>query len=239
MEYYDFYDEERFDEAFEEIKDNVRETVKKEILEEITRLRKENSELKAIKKDFDSKVNEFKWDYENKKRELERKYQEDVKALKKAPLKELIELCQQSYYIVTRNWNKPPKCDKCNDQRQLVMIDAYGREHTCRCVCDVSVISGLEIEEKYINGISQISYRNGELIMFCGFEWRSTEEGGYIHGTYFDKDSIFYSYDEEKIKAKLNDRKHYTELYFINKEDAEKYLEYLKTRPELWKRNGE
>ena len=234
----DFYNEPCFDERFEEIKNNLRQTVKKEILDEVEKLKKENEELKVIKNNFDDEVNKVRREYNRKAWELECKYQEDLEKVKKAPLNELIELCSKTYYDFSKNFDYVPKCDKCNEDRKIVFIDPYNRKHSFDCVCNKIELKGLKIDEHRIDGISEVNFKNGELSMFCSFNWKTCGEDTpayYLNGNYFNKDLVLSKFEERSFLKFLKDKRtNVWGIYFDNLEEAEKCKVYLEAHPELW-----
>lgn len=232
MPYYDdFYNEpSESDIAIEELKEHLRNEVKSEILNKLERLEKENKELQEIK----NNKKQLELEYQEKERQLEREYKLKERDLMKKPIQELLEIIQEEYYYVSYDYLKKEKCDKCNDERRIELVDAYGRKHYVDCVCKKEYKSEYLVKEKYIGVITEISKRDGQLKMWVSFTYKkSSYDGEYVSGTYFDKDSIIYSFDdfieknENKIKEGLEKGYGFSSYIFSTKEEAQKFADYL------------
>lgn len=234
MPYYDdFYNEpSESDIAIEELKEHLRNEVKSEILNKLERLEKENKELQEIK----NNKNKLELEYQEKERQLEREYKLKERDLMKRPIQELLEIIQEEYYYVSYNYLEKEKCDKCNNERKIELVDAYGRKHYVNCVCKDNYKSEYLVKEKYIGVITEISKRNGHLKMWVDFTYKKSnydKDDMYISGTYFDKDSIIYSFDdfitknEKKIKEELEKGYGFSSYIFSKKEEAQKFADYL------------
>lgn len=232
MSYDDFYYEPSESELYiEELKDKLKSEVKKDIINELNKLRKENEELKNIKNNISKLENKYK----EKEYQLEREYKEKERTLMQKPLNELVKIIKEQYFYVTRPWKYIKKCDKCNDNRNLELVDPYGRKHEIACVCKQHEYKAFEVQEKYIGVITEISKRNNELMMWVDFSYSKglSRDDYYISGTYFDKNKLINKYEElinkiskNNIEEIINQRK-YNDYLFVNKNDAEKFAKFL------------
>lgn len=223
--------------AIEELKEHLRNEVKSEILRKLEMLEKENKELREIK----SNKRKFELEYQEKERQLEREYKQKERDLMNRPIQELLEIIQEEYYYVSYDYLEKDKCDKCNYERKLELIDPYGTKHYVNCPCEEKYKSEYKVKEKYIGVITEISKRNGQLKMWVKFAYkkRSYEKDDcYISGTYFDKDSIIYNFDvfisekENEINQAIEKDYYFSNYTFAKKEEAQKFADYINNQIE-------
>ena len=145
MEYYDFYDETtEFDQQIDEFKKSLMFGVKQEFLDRLNNLEKENQELKEIKNNWISLVQE----YENKKYMLE---QEKLNAKTEARNQRLSELLKDNEIVLYKAEGKhfeKPKCDKCDRNRQIKYVSPQGRKVSE--FCDCAIKSTKHFPQRYI-----------------------------------------------------------------------------------------
>ncbi len=131
----DFYNEgpSDFDIAIEEFKEGLRKTVKEEILNEMTRLKKENEELQEVKRNF----NKIKQEYKDKEEALKRREDNLNYELARKKFNELTTIADFSEHIYVIDYKEGyvPKCDKCDDNRQIHFTSPSGRD--CKEDCPV------------------------------------------------------------------------------------------------------
>ena len=129
----DFYNEgpSDFDIAIEEFKEGLRKTVKEEILNEMSRLKKENEELQEVKEN----CGKIKQDYEDKKKELEREKDNLNYTLSRKKFEELTTITGLSEHIYYIDYDSGygPKCDKCDDNREIHFKSPSGKD--CKELC--------------------------------------------------------------------------------------------------------
>lgn len=237
---------ESVDETFEEIKQTIKNCAKKEIKDEIEQLKEnnkqlieENNKLSDIKKDWDKKVSELERDYSLRKYELEREYERLKNNVLSAPIRDLVHFIETPYYSPKRTYDYPPKCDKCDDNRELEVVDCYNIVHKVPCKCSERTFSDYFVEEKKINYIDEISKdrEHNRLRMFVEFNIR--KEDDYITGKYFDPDKIIKSYEqaitryeryEKEVLEPKNRDSYVYGFYFESKEDCEKFCEFLNNK---------
>lgn len=124
----DFYSEpSEFNEQVDEFKKSLRASVKEEILAEMDRLRKENEKLMDIRDHWNEKV-----------RELEKNLHEAERiadSAKRMALFDLIRSYPDRAYTVKVKYVQRPKCDKCNERRELPYVTPRGftRYEICEC----------------------------------------------------------------------------------------------------------
>ena len=232
MIYDDFYCEpSESDLAIQKLKEHLKNEVKSEIINELEHLKKENAELQDIKKNKSKLENEYK----EKIRQLELEYKEKERTLYKRPLQELVEIIQEEYYYVCQENLEKEKCDKCNENRQLELIDCYGRKHYVDCICKGTYKSKFIVKEKYIGNIPEISKKDNKLHMWLDFRYEKScnKEDYYASSTHFDKGDLIYNFDdlinknEEDILDRLKKGFYFSCYTFSKKEEAQKLADYL------------
>lgn len=133
--YEDFYEgPSYFDEQIDEFKESLRKEVKKEILNEIEKLKKENQELQDVKNNF----NQIKLDYEQKKEEFNKKESDMMRELARKKVEELTTIAdlKPEVYWIDSKLCYPPKCNKCDENRQIHFLSPSGKDCTEACpVC--------------------------------------------------------------------------------------------------------
>jgi hypothetical protein len=220
MNYDDYYEEySEIDRLICELKDGALKGLKQDIKDKLDRLEKENNELQDIKNNW----NRLEKEYKEKVRELEN-YKDNVKReAYRLPLEEMMKNFQEEYFVVNQKYEKVDKCNKCNDDRKLILTDAYGRETKINCVCDKSEYTGYKVESRYIVGISSIAKRDSKPKLWVYFSYQKgdrNDDGYYRCSTYLDDEKIV---DFEKA-IKNNQTNDYL---FKDKKEAQKYANYL------------
>ena len=230
--YDDFYNEPSESDVYiEQLKENLKKEIKEDILNEISRLRKENEELKEVKEN----ISKLEFSYRQKEIELESQYKQKEDNLMKRPIRELLEIIKEKYYYVTRPYEYVKKCDKCDKDRKLELTDVYGRKHKVDCVCNRHEYGKFKVEEKYIGVITEINKRNGKFNMWVDFKYSNSAfyEDEYISGTFFDKSKVVYDYNEfmnimqTKKRETIINKNLYWGYIFVNKKEAKLFAEWL------------
>lgn len=227
MEYEDFYDEEYdyFDSTMADLKEQLKKEVKQEIQDKIKTLEKENAELKDVRENWE----EIKREYKEKEIQLEHEAEEEKRNAKYLPIKKLFENFQTEYYQVHKYYKKDAKCDKCNEDRKLILTDCYGRKHEVDCVCNNKTHLEYIVETRYVAGISSISKRNSELMVwfYLTYQEDKREEDSYYSSSYFINNKIIKKFEDMSQEQK---DKEYQDWYFTTLEEAQKYANYLSSK---------
>lgn len=220
--------------AFSELKERLKKEVKDEILNKLETLEKENKELQEIKNDKEK----FEREYQNRKYELEREYKEKERTLWNKPIEELVEIIQEEYYFITYEKLEKPKCNFCDENRDLELIDVYGRKHYIACACKEKFDSEYIVKPKYLGSITEISKRNDCLRMFVNFTYKKSgfKDDNYVSGTMFNREELICNFEEfiNKNQEQINqaiEKKYYLSSYiFSKKEEAQKFADYANKR---------
>lgn len=226
MNYDDYYNEySEIDQLIMELKDSALKGAKQDIKDKLERLEKENKELKEVKDNWQKLEN----DYKNKTRELEQKTEQAIRDSYKTPIKEMMEKVQEEYYQLSRKSAKYPKCDKCDADRYLHLIDDYGREHKIPCECDKTYPEKYVVETKYMIGIECISKRNDKPQIWVNLSYMKPYDAysqGYYHNGEILNENLIKNWDDFETK-KEKDNSVYYKWLFMNKKDAQKYADNL------------
>lgn len=219
----DFYDEEYdyFDSTIVELKEQLKKEVKQDIQDKIKNLEEENKELRDVKENWKT----LKQEYKNKINEAEIEKQDILDNAKReiynATLKDLFENCDyfKKLYKVDYKIEKREKCDKCDEDRNLTLIDCYGRKHkvTCECYKSKKIYYAEENSETAI-----YIQKNKERDNFK-FEFKNQES--YTYGSKIDRENVLEKFDKNKVDGHL-----YWDVYFTKLEEAQKYADYLNSK---------
>nr|DAL48250.1 MAG TPA_asm: hypothetical protein [Caudoviricetes sp.] len=131
-EYDDYFEPSGFDEKIEELKNKLRESVKAEIKDELEELRRENKRLQEIEENFEA----IKQDFEAKKNECLRAKANAEATAKEARLSELFDKYRLVTWSLDYDILYPEKCDKCNNDRNIIITLPSGRQVADDCKCN-------------------------------------------------------------------------------------------------------
>lgn len=214
----EFYSEEYdyFDSTIADLKEQLKKEVKQEIKDKMEKLEKENAELQDVKKNW----KKIKKEYEEKINQTEREKQYILDNAKteiyNATLKDLFDNCNyfQKLYKVDYNSEDRKKCNKCDEDRKLTLVDCYGRKHKlyCKCSTKKSIYYARE------NSGTCIYIQKGKSENNFKFEFRDKES--YDYGHKINREDILEKFDKDKVKDYYN-------TYFTTLEEAQKYADYL------------
>lgn len=216
-EYWDDYGE--FNEEIENLRTTLKTTVKEEITKELERLRKENSELKSKQQNLVQLEAEASRLVTQAQREFESAKQRGLQVR----AKELLEQLSVPAYRVVVHYVARPKCDKCNDKRQLEFTYPSGRlgAETCN-VCGsskgvYSVVDAIVVEAK----ISRWGGKR-ELVTWYAPYYEDKDSGDDADVIRGSSDVRFYK-DEpfEKLGTGTNFRDH---------DKAQEFADYLNSK---------
>lgn len=205
------YDEDEFwnfevpyGEEFMEFFDNLKNSVKEDITKEISDLKEENTRLKKIVDNIDNAQRNI----DRQKRDLEIATKQSVNSAKRLALEELIEPMKQTYWDIAYNYEKLPKCDKCDDYRRREYTTPLGRKEYEICTCDVG----------------HRTYMPKELTLYSVFK-HDKELMGYYNfkdSTYGNDSLRYYGFWEDE----LNESKRSDKALISTKEDFPNYSRF-------------
>lgn len=174
--YEDYYENTSpFDEEVEAFKDHLRAAVKEETqkkLEALLAANRDMTERLANLTTLERAAQAAKREYERK---LTMAEQTARRAVQQEGLRKLLELLDEPRYRVALTYDNQPKCDRCDNNRQLRYTTPLGREAFEACECNART-SRWAVEELLVH---EVSRRNGQIIA-----WYHTGS------RYFDDDAI-------------------------------------------------
>ena len=215
MNYYDddFYHEpSEFEMQIEEFKSSLLDSVKNEYKQRMENLQKENAELQAVKKDFES----IKHDYDNKKRALEYERDNLKREVRRERLSELTKDLKVIMYKAYPKSVKGPKCDRCDEKRRIHYMTPSGKDAYERCECDYGKTM---YEPKEFMRV-EFNIRDGMRAWYEIKNFDSRDE--YCR---FDSNSIFAKsvYNKDMPFDEID----YYSTFFKTKEECQLYCNYL------------
>ena len=217
-DFVDFWDDTpEFDERIEELKTALRADIKRETKELIEKLQKELDELK---------------DYKARKNEIEAGYRDEVAKLKKAELELedkyrnkkaqeiLAECCTVGWRAAWRYDEPKEKCDKCDEDGYITFYSPQGTKYREQCKCRHKDVIYYPAETRLARIYAS---KSPETVQFYYDKVRGDGESysDYVR-CYVVRSSDF---KPEKI-----DSYDYCVTVFANKEDCEKYCEWLNNK---------
>jgi transposase-like protein len=155
-----------FDEAVESFKEDLRGAVKEEVQTELEALRTANREMSAKLADLsklEQAAERARIQYEVKLGQAEHAARQQVQ---KEGLRALLATLDETHYRVTTAWDQQPKCEKCDDQRQLNYTTPRGRVAQEACECATRT-KRYEVEELFVH---EVARRHGKMLVW----WEST-----------------------------------------------------------------
>ena len=222
-EYDDFYEDySEYNDLIYELKEALKKEVKDEIVQEMERLKKENEELADIKANWNAKVQEL----ENKKYEYEVAKRQAEDNAKRSRLRTLLKpLVKTAWGYKYEYRDLYPKCNKCDEKGLIHFTSPQGKELTETCDCRRRICFHYPVEAQIVSLQDKHGYDYDVNVVF--------------EYNYNDNDS----YDSFKAVSDIYNGQDFSELneyrgiVFFNKEDCQKYCDYLnqKERDKLQK----
>lgn len=177
-----------------------------EVIEENKRITDENKKLR----DEAYEVKKLKTEYENKLKSLESEFY-------RSKLKDVIEkanLTSEIWRIETKS-ERQEKCDKCDKNGNITVIDEFGREHKVSCICRSNIVSYYTYPINLCN-VSLYKRERDEINMY---------------GKYYDEKreiGITFSKSENYVILDTLDTSITPyRCYYRTKEEAQKHCDYL------------
>lgn len=202
-------DFDEFDELLCDFIREVRKAARAEVKEELEQMQNELDELREFRNRKEGIEREHALFL--RKTEIEiAKAKEDAK---KARLAELFAEFPLTAWKPSPNHVKPPKCDKCDEQRRIHFFSPRGKEYTEPCECSI--------------GKTMFTPAPVEL-----FEIRQNERDGNILVRYYTREdkntvAVYEDHVYTKPMPKPWERREWYNRVFVNREDCEEYCNFL------------
>lgn len=217
MSYYDeeFYNEpSEFEQQVDSFKLALVNSVKAEFEAEMEKLRTENAELQVIKTNF----NQIKNGYQTKERQLEIDRENMVRTVRGERLQTLFKDCEVLMFVATTKREYLPKCDKCNDKRQINYITPLGKQASESCECNK--IKNVYIPSEHLR--TEFRYNGNNRSMTVWYKPYKDDSDTYSSGQV--PDSI---YEEGTPFEELGS---YYRAYFKTEEQCQNYCDWLNAK---------
>lgn len=133
----EFYEPSEAEAKLREITDMLKGAVRQEVKDELERLRRENAELQQYKdkqEENDARLAQALDEFKAEKEKIER-------TVKRARIRELLGEYIVGGWVVQRVYTEKPKCDKCNEKREIVYYTPRGKERRESCECAEATLS--------------------------------------------------------------------------------------------------
>jgi hypothetical protein len=182
-------------------------------------LTKENGELTIIK----DRMDEIEREHQAKLRELDKEKQTLVYKVRQERISQLFSDRKSIMYQVGFQYTDKPKCNECNDKREIVFLSPQGGTVKTRCKCATSDKSYVpELNVAYEISIHNIDNNTPRVWYRAKNEGKNDE---YFSSETTDYCDATYSGQEYSTLDKYG-------TFFANKEDCQKYCDYLNKKEE-------
>lgn len=169
----EFYPEPgEFDEAIDGFKDTLRAAVKREVLDELEKLRAKNRELSQKVAQLDTLERAAELALREYERQMARATQDAKAEVQKEGLRALLATLAEPRYRLGSAHRQGPKCETCDEDRNLRYTTPRGRETTERCEC-AEVTYYLEPQEQFVH---EVTRRNREIVVWYEAVARRTSD---------------------------------------------------------------
>ena len=221
----EYYEPSEAEAKMREITDMLKGAVKQEIKDELERLRKENAELRQYKDKFQE--NNEKVGQELRNLRFEREKLE--RTVKQARIRELLGEYIVAGWVVQRVYNEKPKCDKCNERRELVYFSPRGKEMRESCECSETTVSyrvqtteliGIETHKEWGSIKWRRTYYTAPTIWKDGSEFEDSIER--ISRVYSDETNEKFEDIDNSYVA--------TKIVFLNEAKCQEFCDYLNNK---------
>ena len=236
MSYYDeegFYEPSEGELFFDEMKEKFREILREDVNSELSRLTKENAELRKTVKEYNDKKMELS------RRERDIRYKEDnlrrdvEKEFYNKTMEEVFEhlLEDSEVWYAEHIPHEKPKCNLCNEEREL--IAAYPNGEIVKKQCDCA--RPIYVYEPMISVNKQIKFHKAYKPRYsehkrCYFtkNHRPNKDNAEAYDCYseFRIENIFDEFNDD-VKEYHETTRYGEKVAFRNKEACQKYCDWL------------
>ena len=232
-EYDDFYEPSEGEMFFDEMKEKFREILREDVNSEISRLTKENAELRQKVKEYNDKnldlsrrENDLQYKIDNYKREVEKDFYN--KTMEEV-FEELLEDSEAWY--AEHVPHEKPKCNLCNEERKLVAVYPDGETVTKECKCSrptyiYEPVISLNKEIKFHKAYKP-RYSDKKKVYFTkNHKPNKDYADAYDYYSEFRIENIFDDFNNDVI-AYHNGKRYGEKIAFRSKEACQKYCDWL------------
>ena len=229
----DYYDPSEGELFFDEMKEKFREILREDVNSELSRLTKENAELRKIVKEYNDKKMELtrrerdvQYKEDNLKRDVEREFYSKT-------MDEVFEhlLEDSEVWYAERVPHEKPKCDLCNEEREMIATYPNGEVVKKQCDCAKPTY----VYEPVISVNKQIKFHKAYKPRYsdhkkCYFTKNYEPNKDYAEAyDYYSEFRIEKIYDEfnDEVKEYHKAKRYGEKIAFRNKEACQKYCDWL------------
>lgn len=229
----DFYEPSEGELFFDEMKEKFREILCEDVNSELSRLTKENAELRKTVKEYNDKKMELS------RRERDIRYKEDnlrrdvEKEFYNKTIEEVFEhlLEDSEVWYAEHIPHEKPKCNLCNEERELIATYPNGEIVKKQCDC----ASPIYVYEPIISVNKQIKFHKAYKPRYsdhkkCYFtkNYRPNKDYAEAYDCYseFRIENIFDEFNND-VKEYHETKRYGEKVAFRNKEACQKYCDWL------------
>ena len=229
----DYYDPSEGELFFDEMKEKFREILREDVNSELSRLTKENAELRKIVKEYNDKKMELtrrerdvQYKEDNLKRDVEREFYSKTMDEVFEHLLEDSEVWYAEYIP-----HEKPKCDLCDEERQMVATYPNGEIVKKQCDCAKPTY----VYEPVLSVNKQIKFHKAYKPRYsdhkkCYFTKNHEPNKDYAEAyDYYSEFRIENIYDEfnDDVKEYHEAKRYGEKVAFKNEEACQKYCDWL------------
>lgn len=229
----DFYEPSEGELFFDEMKEKFREILCEDVNSELSRLTKENAELRKTVKEYNDKKMELS------RRERDIQYKEDnlrrdvEKEFYNKTMEEVFEhlLEDSEVWYAEHIPHEKPKCNLCNEERKLIATYPNGEIVKKQCDCARPIY----VYEPMISVNKQIKFHKAYKPRYmdhkkCYFtkNYRPNKDYAEAYDCYneFRIENIFDEFNDD-VKEYHETKRYNEKVAFRNKESCQKYCDWL------------
>ena len=226
----DYYEPSEGEMFFDEMKEKFREILREDVNTELSRLTKENAELRKTVKEYNDKKMELtrrerdvQYKEDNLKRDVEREFYNKT-------MDEVFEhlLEDSEVWYAEHVPHEKPKCDLCDEERQMVARYPNGEivKKQCDCAKPTYVYEPVISVNKQINFHKSYKYSDKKCYFTKNYEPNKDYAEAYDYYCEFRIEKIYDEFNDE-VKEYHKAKRYGEKIAFRNKEACQKYCDWL------------
>ena len=226
----DYYDPSEGELFFDEMKEKFREILREDVNSELSRLTKENAELRKIVKEYNDKKMELtrrerdvQYKEDNLKRDVEREFYNKT-------MDEVFEhlLEDSEVWYAERVPHEKQKCDLCDEERQMVAMYPNGEvvKKQCDCAKPTYVYEPVISVNKQIKFHKSYKYSDKKCYFTKNYKPNKDYAEAYDYYCEFRIEKIYDEFNDE-VKEYHKAKRYSEKIAFRNKEACQKYCDWL------------
>ena len=226
----DYYDPSEGELFFDEMKEKFREILREDVNSELSRLTKENTELRKIVKEYNDKKMELtrrerdvQYKEDNLKRDVEREFYS--KTMDEV-FEHLLEDSEVGY--AERVPHEKPKCDLCNEEREMIATYPNGEvvKKQCDCAKPTYVYEPVISVNKQIKFHKSYKYSDKKCYFTKNYKPNKDYAEAYDYYCEFRIEKIYDEFNDE-VKEYHKAKRYGEKIAFRNKEACQNYCDWL------------